>query len=124
MAPLKTSEVGTGLAVVPPKGTAFQCETPPLMNRLPMLCCVCGRRGVGKGVSTMALIQNLKVIDRIFYAGPAADSNSALLEQLGDKLSPEDTYSDLNDKNLLTDIISKVEAERDALVEYRKRLRQ
>ena len=98
---MKTAHVGRGLAVVPPKSSAFQCETPPLMNQLPMLACVCGRRGVGKGVSTVQLIKNLQVIDRIFYAGPAADSNSELLEQLGDKLSPEDIYSDLNDKGLI-----------------------
>ena len=120
---MQTSRVGTGLTVTPPKGSAFQCETPPLLNRLPMLCTVCGRRGVGKGVSTTGLIQNLKVIDRIFYAGPAADSNSVLLEQLGDKLAPEDTYSDLNDKGLITAIIAKVDAERDAIVEYRKKKR-
>ena len=89
--PLQTRHVGSGLAVVPPKGSAFQCETPALMNRLPMLCCVCGRRGVGKGVSTLQLITNLKVVDRIFYAGPAADSNSLLLEQLGSRLHLEAT---------------------------------
>ena len=120
---MQTSRVGTGLAVNPPKGSAFQCETPPLMNRLPMLCTVCGRRGVGKGVATLGLIQNLKVIDRIFYAGPAADSNSVLLEQLGDKLTLEDTYSDLNDQNLISKIIAKVDAERDEIVEYRKKKR-
>jgi hypothetical protein len=58
-----------------------------------------------------------------FYAGPAADSNSELLEQLGDKLSPEDIYSDLNDKGLIANIIAKVDAERDAIVEYRKKKR-
>jgi len=42
---------------------------------------------------------------------------------LGEKLAPEDTYTDLNDKNLITDIIAKVDAERDAIVEYRKKKR-
>ena len=94
------------------------------MNKLPMLCCVCGRRGLGKGVATHALIENLKVIDRIFYAGPAADSNSSLLHQLGGKLSPKDVYTDLNDKSLLTDIVAKVDAERDDLVRYREEMKR
>ena len=119
---LPVAHVGNNLQVRPPKNsTAFQCESPEYMNRIPMLACVCGRRGVGKLVSSLGLISNLKVIDRVFYAGPAADSNSAMLQQLGNKLSPEDIYTDLNDKNLIPDIIAKVEAERDELIEYRRK---
>ena len=114
----------SALRVRPPSSTAFQCETPLLMNRLPMLAYVCGRRGLGKGVATTNLIENLNVIDRIFYAGPAADSNSELLKQLGEKVAEEDVFSNLDDKSLLSTIVERVEAERDDLVRYREELEQ
>ena len=121
--PSRTNVVGANLAVRPPPGSAFQCETPPMMPKLPMLACVCGRRGLGKGVATVSLIHHLGVIDRIFYAGPAADSNSVLLQQLKGKLSKEDIYTDLN-VDLISDVITKVEAERDDLVRYREEMKR
>lgn len=94
-----------------------------MMPKLPMLACVCGRRGLGKGVATVSLIHHLQVVDRIFYAGPAADSNSVLLQQLKGKLSKEDVYTDLNNPSLISDVLAKVEAERDDLVRYREELK-
>ena len=124
---MQTSQVPGGgtLVVRPPKSnSAFQCDTPENMNRLPMLCCVCGRRGMGKGYATLQLIKNLGVVDRIFYAGPAAHSNSTLLQELGGKLSPEDVYTNVNDASLLSAIVAKVEAERDDLVRYREEMKR
>ena len=79
---------------------------------------------MGKGYATLQLIKNLGVVDRIFYAGPTAHSNSTLLQELGGMLSPEDVYTNVNDASLLSDIVAKVEAERDDLVRYKEEMKR
>ena len=114
-----------GLEITVPKGSsAFQCETPAMMPKMPLLAAVVSKRGTGKGVLTTNFLEQLKVVDRLFIVSPSAKSNKALLDRLSDMISPEDIYSDVNDVSLIDDIIAKIEQERDDLEGYRDKLRK
>ena len=119
---MKTVKV-PGLDIVVPPGNAFRCETPPLLPRMHFLCAVVGKRGSGKGVASVNLLEKLQVVDRLFYISPSADSNSAMLTRLKHMLSPEDMYSDVQDVGILKDIVDKIDKERDDLEEYRRRVK-
>lgn len=122
---MKTVKVA-GLDVKVPPGSAFACETPPMMPKMHFLCACIGKRGSGKLVASVNLLEKLKVVDRLFYVSPSANSNSAGLARLASPqgpLAPEDMYSDVNDTSILSDIVKKIEAERDDLEEYRKKLK-
>ena len=60
---------------------------------------------MGKGYATLQLIKNLQVVDRIFYAGPAAHSNSYPQEMYSakDRASPSGEKSALQ-PNFLYDV--------------------
>ena len=114
-----------GLDITVPKGmTAFQCETPSMMPKLPLLAAVVSKRGTGKGILTLNFIEQLKVIDRLFIVSPSASSNRALLDRLGNMISEEDIYTDVNDISLIDDIIAKVDAERDDLEAYQEKMKR
>ena len=77
-------------------------------------------------VASVNLLEQLRVADRLFYVSPSANSNSAGLSRLASPqgpLAPEDMYSNVNDVSILNDIVNKIEAERDDLEEYRKKLK-
>lgn len=119
---MKTVKIA-GLDIKVPPGSAFACETPAMMPKMHFLCACIGKRGSGKMVASVNLLQQLQVVDRLFYISPSAHSNSASLAQLSKMLSPEDMYGDVNDVTILSDIVKKIEAERDDLEEYRRRLK-
>ena len=91
------------------------------MPKMHFLCACIGKRGSGKMVASVNLLEKLEVVDRLFYVSPSANSNSAGLARVSKMLAPEDMYSDVNDVSILTDIVKKIDAERDDLEEYRKR---
>lgn len=115
---------GAGLAINVPPGDAFACETPPDLPRMHFLCACVGKRGSGKMVASINLIEKLKVVDRLMYVSPSAASNSSALARLKGILRPEDMYSDVSDVSLLADIVSKVERERDDYEEYHRKMRR
>ena len=122
---MKTVRVA-GLDIKVPPGSAFACETPPMMPKMHFLCACIGKRGSGKMVASVNLLEQLRVVDRLFYVSPSANSNSAGLSRLASPqgpLAPEDMYSNVNDVSILSDIVNKIEAERDDLEEYRKKLK-
>ena len=102
-----------GLEIAVPKGSAFAIETPPMMPKAHFLCAVIAPRGYGKGLITTALIEKMKVIDRLIVVSPSASSNKALLDRLKKILRQEDIYSDVNNIKVIDDIIAKVDGERD-----------
>ena len=110
------------LKIEVPPGSAFSCETPPLMPKAHFLLAVVGPRGSGKGVATQNFLMKLKCVDRLFYISPSANSNSVLLSRLGGMLQPNDMYSDVQNVKILDEIVSKIEAERDDLEEYWRKL--
>ena len=116
---IKVSDMG----ITVPKGSAFACETPPNAPKLHMLCAVVARRGGGKGVITAALIERLKVVDRLICVSPSASSNKVLLDRFKNILAPEDIFKDVSDINVHDKVIAIVEEERDLLEEYRTKLK-
>lgn len=116
--------IAKGLDIDVPNGSAFSCETPPLLPKMHFLCAVVGKRGSGKMVASLNLIEKMNVIDRMFYISPSAESNSTALARLGSILAKEDTYSDVNDVSILGEIVSKIEKERDDYEDYHKRLKE
>ena len=111
------------MGITVPKGSAFACETPPMMPKMHFLCACIGKRGSGKMVASVNLLEKLSTVDRLFYVSPSANSNSTALTRLGKMLSPEDMYSDVNNISILTEIVNKIEKERDDYEEYHRKLK-
>ena len=100
------------LQVIPPRGSAFGCETPPDLPKLHQACLVVGPRGAGKTTATVALVERLP-FDRIFVISPSMKSNKELMDRL--KIDPADVYEDPDDIECLELIKKKIEAELDVL---------
>ena len=115
---------GPGLKIRVPPGSAFACPTPENMPKMHFLCACVGKRGSGKMVASVNLIEKLQVVDRLFYVSPSAHSNSAGLARLSKILSKEDMYANVNDTTILADIISKIERERDDYELYHRKLKR
>ena len=107
----------SGGITVPP-GKAFACKTPQDMPSMHFLCACVGKRGSGKGVASVNLIEKIGVVDRLMYVSPSVDSNSAMLQRLSKILAKEDSYSDVQNIGILADIVRKVEDERDDYERY------
>ena len=120
---MKTVKVA-GLKITVPGGSAFRCETAPMMPKMHFLCAVVGKRGSGKMVASVNLLEKLEAVDRLIYVSPSAKSNSAGLARLKHMLAPEDMYDNVNDISILSEIVAKIEKERDDLEEYRRKLKQ
>ena len=97
---------GPGLQIKVPPGNAFACQTPDTMPKMHFLCACVGKRGSGKMVASINLLEKLQTVDRLFYVSPSADSNSASLAKLGRMLHKEDMYSNVNDVSILAGITS------------------
>ncbi len=101
-------------------GTApFSIETAPEHIKLHSITLACGKRGSGKSFFLSNLLGWLE-FDRIIIVSPTYESNYAQFKHLNiqdeDKLDPDQP-------NVVEQIISKVEAERDDLLEYRQKLK-
>jgi len=121
---MREISAGSGLGIEVPPGQAFAIQTPENMPKAHFLCACVGKRGSGKGVASVNLLDKLKTVDRLIYVSPSADSNSKLLARLKRMLHPEDMYSDVNNIAILGDIVTKVERERDDYEEYYKKLKK
>ena len=115
---------GSNLDIRVPPGSAFSCQTPELLPSMHFLCACVGKRGSGKMVASVNLLEKLQVVDRLFYVSPSADSNSAGLARLSKMLSKEDMYSDVNNIGILSEIVSKIERERDDYEAYHIKLKR
>jgi len=78
-----------GLEIKVPKGNAFAFETDPMMFKSHQSCLVIGKRGSGKSVIAVNIIERMKY-DRIFIVSPTIQSNKALLDRL--RIDPDDIY--------------------------------
>ena len=67
-----------------------------VLASLVVAAAVVSKRGTGKGILTLNFIEQLKVVDRLFIVSPSASSNRALLDRLGNMISEEDIYTDVN----------------------------
>ena len=100
-------------------GTApFAIETPPEHIKLHTVCILCGKRGSGKDYLATHLIQWLG-FDFAIIVSPSYDSNFNQYKHL--PVQPDHVFSP-DDPDVVQKVINIVEAERDALVEYRQKL--
>jgi len=97
-----------------PKGNAFAFETDDMMFKSHQNCLVIGKRGSGKSVIAVNIIERMKY-DRIFIVSPTIQSNKALLDRL--RIDPDDIY-DPDDLEALDDIKRKIDEERDLYEKY------
>jgi tRNA(Met) C34 N-acetyltransferase TmcA len=102
------------LEIKVPKGNAFCFETDPMMFKSHQSCLVIGKRGSGKSVIAVNIIERMKY-DRIFIVSPTIQSNKALLDRL--KIDPDDIY-DPDDLEALDDLKRKIDEERDLYEKY------
>ena len=110
---MRTQKV-PGMEIKVPKGQAFAFETDDMMFKSHQSCLVIGKRGSGKSVIAVNIIERMKY-DRIFIVSPTIQSNKALLDRL--RIDPDDIY-DPDDLNALDDIKRKIDEERDLYEKY------
>ena len=70
-----------GMEIKVPKGNAFAFETDDMMFKSHQSCLVIGKRGSGKSVIAVNIIERMKY-DRLFIVSPTIQSNKALLDRL------------------------------------------
>ena len=100
-----------------PKGSAFACQTAPMLPKLHQACLVVGPRGSGKTVAVVNLVEKLP-FDRIFVISPTMKSNKEIMSRL--KIDEQDVYEDPDDITCLERIKASIEQERDELEQYLK----
>ena len=110
---MRTKKV-PGLQIRVPKGDAFAFETDPMMFKSHQACLVIGKRGMGKGVITINIMERMKY-DRVFCVSPTVQSNKALLDRLN--IDPDDIF-DPDDVDCLDKIKQKIDEERDLYEKY------
>jgi hypothetical protein len=110
---MKTQKV-KGLELTVDDGNAFAYETDPMLPKLHQNVLFVAKRGGGKTVSCVNLMEWFK-FDRIFVVSPSVKSNKGMMDRLN--IQPEDIYEDPDDISCLGKIIKAVEQERDDLVE-------
>ena len=110
---MRTKKV-PGLEINVPKGQAFAFPTDDMMFKSHQSCLVIGKRGSGKSVIAVNIIERMKY-DRIFIGSPTIQSNKALLDRL--RIDPDDIY-DPDDLEVLDDIKRKIDEERDLYDKY------
>lgn len=109
------------MEIKPPTGSAFGCESPPMMPKLHQACLVVGPRGSGKTTATVNLVERLP-FDRVFVISPSMKSNKELMDRL--KIRPEDVFEDPDDPSVLDKVKAAIEEERDLLEQYQDDLRR
>ena len=109
------------LAIRPPSGSAFGCETPPNMLKLHQAMLIVGPRGAGKTTACSGIVERLP-FDRIFVISPSMKSNKELMSRL--RIKDEDVYEDPDDITSLERIKASIDAERDDLERYHDEMRR
>jgi len=102
------------LEIKVPTGNAFAFETDPMMFKSHQSCLVIGKRGSGKSVIAVNIIERMKY-DRVFIVSPTIQSNKALLDRLN--IDPDDIY-DPDDLDAIDKIKAKIDEERDLYEKY------
>jgi len=100
---------------VPKSSTAFAYKTAPELPAAHMVSLAIGKRGSGKTVAITNLVKHLKY-DIIYVISPTFKSNSLLMTDL--EIPDENVWEDPDDPNVVSDIIQRVEEERDILEQY------
>ena len=83
---MRTQKV-PNLEIKVPEGNSFCFQTYATLFKSHQSCSVFGKRGSGKSVIAMNIIEEIK-FDRILIVSPTNQSNKALLDRL--KIDPDD----------------------------------
>ena len=111
----------SGMEIVLPSCKAFKFETPEPCPKAHGVTLVIGKRGSGKTVAAVNLIEKME-FDRVFCISPSVKSNLEMMERLN--LQEEDIFEDPDDLGAMDAVKAAVEKERDDLEEYwQKKLR-
>tara|TARA_R110000787_G_scaffold267217_1_gene373529 strand:+ start:328 stop:1245 length:918 start_codon:yes stop_codon:yes gene_type:complete len=109
------------LGIKVPKGSAFAYDTPTDCPKSHQMCGVIGKRGSGKSVSAVNLIEAMNY-QRVIAVSPSMGSNFEIMKRLN--IDPEDIFSDVDDITIPEKIKAIVEQERDDLVNYREQMKK
>ena len=109
------------LGIKVPKGSAFAYETPHDCPKAHQLTGVVGKRGSGKSVSAVNLIEAMGY-DRVIAVSPSMGSNFDLMKRLN--IDPEDVFDDVDDIEIPNKIKAIIEKERDDLVNYKEQMKK
>ncbi len=107
--------------IVVPKGPSGVYETAPELPKCHGIFVAVARRKGGKSVAVSNLARMMD-FDRVFLISPTATSNKAILDPLG--IDPEDVFEDLDDKNIINNVIEKINQERDEYEQYLEQLKE
>ena len=105
-----------------PKGSAFKIDTEKDYVKLHQLMCVVGKRGSGKSVFVTNFLRMMKdqnALDRLILITPTYASNKQIFANL--PVNEEDVI-DPNDPTAVQTIRDIVDAERNLLDDYYKKL--
>jgi len=104
-----------GMDIVLPKGKPFSYDTPTECPKAHQNVLVIGKRGSGKSVAAVNLIEKMN-FDRIFVISPTMLSNKDLMKRLN--IDDNDVYDDPDDITCLDMIKEAVEREATDLDNY------
>jgi hypothetical protein len=107
--------------IVVPKGPSGVYETAPELPKAHGIFVAVARRKGGKSVAVSNLARMMD-FDRVFLISPTATSNKAILDPL--KIGPEDVFEDLDDKNVINNVIQKINEERDEYEAYLEQMKE
>lgn len=103
------------------KKKAFEYETDTNLPKMHQLNLCIGKRGAGKTVSTINLVEKMKY-DRLFIVSCTMNSNRDLMSRLD--VDDADVYEDTDDIGLLDDIRKKIDEEAEELEQYWEELKR
>jgi hypothetical protein len=110
---MKTQKI-KGLELNVGNSNAFAYETDPMLPKLHQNILFVAKRGGGKTVSCVNLMEWFK-FDRIFCVSPSVKSNKEMMDRLN--IDPDDIFEDVDDISCLQKIRDAIDQERDDLVE-------
>jgi hypothetical protein len=107
--------------IVVPKGQSGVYETAPELPKAHGIFVAVARRKGGKSVAVSNLARMMD-FDRVFLISPTATSNKAILDPLG--IDTGDVFEDLEDKNIINNVIEKINQERDEYELYLEQIKE
>ena len=115
----KNSKNKVNLKIEVPKGNAFNYDTHDDLPKMHQQCLVVGKRGSGKTVACVNLVQKLNY-DRIFIISPTFKSNRSSMELLS--IDEDDVYEDVDDISCVDNIMEKIKEEAEEYDHYHEKM--
>jgi len=110
-----------GATIKAPSAISGNHNTPANCPKAHALVVLVGRSRAGKSVAAINLIKQMEY-DRTILISPTANSNWDMLREL--KVADGDTFSDLDDPNIIQKVKDMVDQERDDYLKYHEDLKR